>query len=111
MSRDNVFRVCDQPHPVAVAAIVKCCQEQKLDEAYDRLTALCNQGYSALDMVTTLFRVLRNYDLPEFLKLEFIRECGMTHVRVGDGVNSRLQLPGLLARMVKASAKASGARK
>ena len=47
VDRDNVFRVCDQPHPLAVAAIVKCCAERNIDEANDRMTALLDLGYSA----------------------------------------------------------------
>ena len=36
---------------------------------------LCDLGYSATDIVTTLFRVVRNYKMQEFLKLEFIKVC------------------------------------
>lgn len=35
--------------------------------------ALCDLGYSASDIITTVFRVVRNSDLAEFLKLEFIK--------------------------------------
>ena len=34
---------------------------------------LCDLGYSATDIITTLFRVVRNYKMQEFLKLEFIK--------------------------------------
>ena len=37
------------------------------------LQALCDLGYSAMDIITTVFRVVRNYDMHEFLKLEFIK--------------------------------------
>ncbi|CAI5954817.1 unnamed protein product [Closterium sp. NIES-65] len=30
-------------------------------------------GYAASDTIMTLFRIVKNYDMPEFLKLEFIR--------------------------------------
>ena len=42
--------------------------------------------------------------MAEFLKLEFIKEIGMTHMRIVEGVNSLLQLSGLLARLCKKSA-------
>lgn len=35
--------------------------------------SLFDGGYSATDIITTLFRVVRNADLHEFVKLEFIR--------------------------------------
>lgn len=28
-----------------------------------------------MDIITTVFRVVRNYDMQEFLKLEFIKVC------------------------------------
>lgn len=60
----------------------------------------------AVDVITTVFRVIKNYDMPEFLKLEYIRETGFAHMRIGDGINSRLQLIGLVAKLCKASSKA-----
>lgn len=59
-----------------------------------------------MDVITTVFRVIKNYDMPEFLKLEYIRETGFAHMRIGDGINSRLQLIGLVAKLCKASSKA-----
>lgn len=32
---DAVFRVCDQPHPVLVGAVVKSCTEARIDDAYE----------------------------------------------------------------------------
>ncbi|KAL0037480.1 hypothetical protein WJX79_010442 [Trebouxia sp. C0005] len=66
---------------------------------------LCDLGYSATDIITTLFRVVRNYKMQEFLKLEFIKEVGFCHMRISDGVNSRLQLSGLLAKLCKVTLK------
>lgn len=37
---ENVFRVVDSPHPIKVQAMVKSCQEQKVDEALDQLKEL-----------------------------------------------------------------------
>ena len=37
---------------------------------------ICDMGYSAMDIITTLFRVVKTFpdkDMPEYLKLEFIR--------------------------------------
>lgn len=41
--------------------------------------ALCDLGYSAMDIITTVFRVVRNYDMHEFLKLEFIKVTESVH--------------------------------
>ena len=40
VSGDNVFRVVDSPHPVKVQAMIKSCQDQKVDDALDTLKEL-----------------------------------------------------------------------
>ena len=110
VSEANVFRVCDQPHPVLIAQMLRACREGDLDSAARGLRSLWSKGFSPSDIIGTLFRVARNADaalLGEFLKLEFLREIGQCHMRLADGVASQLQLVGCLAKMCKLSA-ASG---
>lgn len=40
VSGDNVFKVVDSPHPIKVQAMIKSCQETKIDEALDSLKEL-----------------------------------------------------------------------
>lgn len=37
--------------------------------------------------------------MPEALKLEYLREIGFSHMKIADGVNSMLQLLGLISRL------------
>lgn len=53
--------------------IIKHCIAGNIDEAYAGLKQLYDLGYSASDIITTLFRVVKNYEMVEFLKLEYIR--------------------------------------
>lgn len=108
VNSDNVFKVCDQPHPLLVQNIVRACLSAAIDPAYHGIprtffsfrgpsssrarpkTAgmldLWKLGYSPIDIVGTLMRVVKTFDMPEFTKLEFIREIGNTHLRyVGAG--------------------------
>jgi len=101
INQENVFKVCDQPHPLLVKTIVANCLSLKIDDAYNGMRSLCDLGYSAMDIITTVFRVVRNYEMHELIKLEFIKEVGFCHMRIGEGVNSRLQLSGLLAKLCK----------
>ncbi len=95
-----VFRVCDLPHPKAVGEIVKHCQNGKTRGAADGMQALWRSGYSASDIIGTVFKVVKaSPDLPEALKLEYLREIGFTHMRIADGVDTLLQLLGLVARL------------
>ncbi|VAH50352.1 replication factor C subunit 4 [Triticum dicoccoides] len=108
VNQENVFKVCDQPHPLHVKSMVKNVLDGKFDEACSGLKQLYDLGYSPTDIITTLFRVIKNYDMAEFLKLELLKETGFAHMRICDGVGSFLQLSGLLAKfaLVRETAKA-----
>ena len=108
VNADNVYKVCDQPHPTVVKSIIQFCVEVKVDEAVKTLEKLCGSGYSANDLITTIFRVCRYYEMEEFLKLEFIKEIGFCQMRILEGVNSQLQLAGLLAKLCKLAKKTKG---
>ncbi|KIY92232.1 hypothetical protein MNEG_15731, partial [Monoraphidium neglectum] len=43
----------------------------------------------------------------EYMQLEFLREIGFCHMRIGDGVNSRLQMSGLLAKLCRVSGQSA----
>ena len=62
VSGDNVFKVCDQPHPVTVQAIIRACVKGDVDQAMEKLSDLWNDGYSAVDIVVTIFRVVKSFD-------------------------------------------------
>lgn len=73
---EEVFKVCDQPHPVKVQALIKNCVKGDINGAMEKLEELWKQGYAAVDIVSTLFRVVKGMDaLAEFTKLEFIKVC------------------------------------
>jgi len=102
VSGDNVFKVCDQPHPILVQAMIRACSKGDINTAMEKLTELWDQGYSAVDIVVTIFRVAKSFDeLPEYTKLEYIKEIGWTHMRVLEGVGTLVQLGGLMARLCK----------
>ncbi|KAM4820807.1 replication factor C subunit 2 isoform 2-T2 [Thomomys bottae] len=61
ISSENVFKVCDEPHPLLVKEMIQHCVDANIDEAY--------------------------------------KEIGYTHMKVAEGVNSLLQMAGLLARL------------
>ncbi|KAI0698392.1 P-loop containing nucleoside triphosphate hydrolase protein [Cerioporus squamosus] len=102
VSGDNVFKVCDQPHPITVQAMIRSCIKGDIDGAMDRLNELWDQGYSAVDIVVTVFRVVKTFDeIPEYTKLEYIKEIGWTHMRILEGVGTLVQLGGLMARLCR----------
>jgi replication factor C subunit 2/4 len=100
VNQATVFKVCDQPHPKTLRAIVDCCQQGNAKGAVDQMTELYRTGYSASDIIGTIFKVVKMHlELPEGLKLEYMREIGFTHMRIVNGINSLLQLLGLVSRL------------
>lgn len=102
ITAENVYRVCDSPHPAAIEAIVLACCAGQLDQAQGGLEELLSRGYAPVDIVATFFRVLKfmgKERIDEAMQLEFIRQIGITHMRILEGVSSKLQLAGLLANL------------
>jgi replication factor C subunit 2/4 len=99
VSADNVFRVCDQPHPRVLIAMMESALEGDIDESHKMLQSLWSEGYSASDLISTLFRVVKGMPIPEQRKLEALKEIGLTHMRIVNGLGSLLQLSALLARL------------
>lgn len=99
VNSENVFKVCDEPHPLLIKDMIQHCVDGKIDEAYKIMNHLWKLGYAAEDIISNTFRVCKNHDMPEYLKLEFIRDIGFTHMRIVQGVNSLLQMSGLLAKL------------
>jgi len=96
---ENVFKVCDSPHPLVVKEMVEFCLQGDIKKAHTQMMALWNHGYSTIDILGTLFRVVKNYDMMEYLKLEYIKVIGLTHMHAANGLNTVLQLAGLVAKL------------
>ncbi|KAJ8602700.1 hypothetical protein CTAYLR_003786 [Chrysophaeum taylorii] len=101
----SVFRVCDQPHPVVVARILTNCLDGDLEKGLQDLQTLWGQGYAAIDLIQTFFKVTRALDVPEAPKLALLKHVGFAHMRIADGAATLLQLAGLLAKISNANLK------
>jgi len=99
VTADNVFKVCDQPHPLVLKQFIAKCLAVDLDGAISELRYLWKEGYSAIDIIQTVFRIAKSYDMSEEQKLGYLREVGMTHMRIANGVDSMIQLSSLAARL------------
>ena len=62
VSGDNVFKVCDQPHPLIVQTMLRHCVKGNIEDALDKLKELWEAGYSAVDIIVTVFRVTKVFD-------------------------------------------------
>ncbi|KAL0128889.1 hypothetical protein PUN28_003926 [Cardiocondyla obscurior] len=100
---ENVFKVCDQPHPLIVKEMLDDCMKGNVSKACTVMDYFWKLGYSAEDIINTVFRVCKNHVIDEKLKLKFVKEIGMTHMGVVEGINGLLQLHALVARLCRTS--------
>lgn len=98
---ENVYKVADTPHPRAVSAVIEACRKGNVALAVSTLhVQLVAKGYSPIDIIQTFFRVVRSStEYTDNQKLAYIREIGLTHMRIAEGVASELQLRGLCGRL------------
>ena len=89
----SFFQVCDEPHPLLVKDMLDHATRADIDQAYKILAHLWELGYSPEDIITNVFRVCKSHNMAEFLKLEFIKEIGRTHLAMAQGTSSLLQVP------------------
>ena len=66
-------QVCDEPHPLLVKDMIQHCVVGNLDEAYKVMSYLWKLGHSPEDIISIVFRVCKTHEMPEYLKLEFIK--------------------------------------
>merc|ERR1712141_923260 len=62
--------------------VFKVCDESNFDGAYKVMLQLWKMGYSPEDIITNVFRVCKTIELAEYIKLEFIKEIGYTHMKI-----------------------------
>ncbi|PNF31300.1 Replication factor C subunit 2 [Cryptotermes secundus] len=108
VSSENVFKVCDEPHPLLVKEMLQHCIDGNIEKAYKIMAHLWKLGYAAEDIIGNIFRVAKSMQMSEELKLDFIKEIGMTHLRIVDGMTTLLQLTGLLAKCCQVAMESAG---
>ncbi|KAL9653756.1 hypothetical protein ABK040_008622 [Willaertia magna] len=103
VNAENVFKVCDQPHPTIIQEVIVLCTQGNLLEAQKRVQRLLQDGYSSHDVISTISKVVRSgvVEMPEYAQLQYMKEVGNCHMRIVDGVDSPLQLTALLAKLCK----------
>lgn len=106
INKDNVFKVCDQPHPELMANVIKSCLRQQFCGACSNIDVVFKEGYNVVDLINTLTRVIQNMpDFPrEDIRIAYLKESALIKMRTLEGNNSQLQLHGFLSRLCMISA-------
>jgi len=73
VDEETVYKVCDQPRPVAIKNLLQSCDNGDIEDALQTLREIWAKGYAAVDIITTIFKVVKSMnELPEYTRLEFI---------------------------------------
>lgn len=102
INEENVFKVCDKPHPIIIKKIFIACKENNIRNALIELKGLKKNGYSSLDIIINMIGLLKSSsftDLSEMLKIKFMEELGNTMVIISNGITTDLQLVGCLCKL------------
>lgn len=103
VTEENVYKVCDEPPPKVIESIIENCLKCDLHKADVGLAHLYKLGYCTEDIISSMFRVVKGYKMSEYSKLEYLKQIGLVQLRVVQGLNSMLQLRGLISHFVKKS--------
>lgn len=99
VSEDNIYKLCDKPHPHIIQQILNCCKTKDHTSAQKCLQELWLEGYSCLDILETFFKVIEQ-DIQSKVDILYLKEVTNTHYHVINGIESFLQLNALISRLI-----------
>lgn len=99
VTRETVFRMNDQPQPEKIRGSLEAALKKNMKDTFDPMHEIWRQGYSSTDIISTYGRVVKTMDAPENIKLEWLKEVGLTHARVTQGAQNLLQLDAMVAKL------------
>lgn len=97
---DNINKLCYQPHPIILFNIIKLCVSQKLFDSIDEINKLKSDGYCASDILLSMINILKDIQIDEDIKINFIKIISDTYIIVSDGIDSNIQLYSCLGKMI-----------
>jgi len=99
VSKDNVFKVCDQPHPDLINKVIDDCMGSNFESACDRIDVIVHEGYNMMDIVGNLTKLTQIKEMDEMKRLVYLKILAEFKMRVLEGMDSHLQLHGVLAKL------------
>lgn len=103
ITKETVFRMNDQPQPEKVKRCLEAALKKDWDAAFAPVREIWKQGYSSTDIISTFARVTKQMDVAEHIKLEWLKEVGLAHMRVTAGAQGLLQLDAMVCKLVVAA--------
>jgi replication factor C subunit 2/4 len=102
INAENVYRMNDQPKPQQIQGALQAVMRKDWEGSFGPIKEISKMGYSTTDIITTTSRVVKTSECPENIKLEWLKEIGLTHMRVNAGANGLVQLDAMISKFIQA---------
>ncbi|MEM0354106.1 MAG: AAA family ATPase [Thermoplasmata archaeon] len=101
ITKKKVLMICKVPDPDDIKNIIALCFSLDLKGAVNKLEEIISCGYYYHDIVNGFIYVLTDYNIDESTKLQLIDIVNRTKVLLNTGPRSKLQLVGMICRLIK----------
>lgn len=102
ITKETVLKICRVPDPEDIRVIIQLCMQKNICEANSEMDRIISQGYYYLDIVSGFVFVLSTQmEMKEQIKLMLIDIVQQTKICISTGLRSKLQLTGMLCRLIK----------
>ena len=108
INSDNVFKLCDKPHPIVIINIFKHCYNNSPKEALIKLKSLWDDGFSGSDLVLSMINTIKlmcDDIIPIEIKIRYLEIITKTCMIISKGIDTRLQLTGCILHLCNPSYK------
>ncbi|ANB50611.1 hypothetical protein [Powai lake megavirus] len=101
ITKKTVLKICRVPDPEEIKKIIELCLQGDLLSADAEMNNIIKLDYCYFDIVSSFVFVLTSYDLEHSIKLKLIDIVNKTKINVSKGLHSKLQLSGMLCRIIR----------
>ena len=98
---DMVYSICDYPQPELITNILNKIKLNNYKLIMNDINTIYLNGYSFYDIINIIFKVIKNYEMPEKKRFKIIEIIGNSHLINANGNSSLLQFHKLFASIFK----------
>ncbi|KAM0674309.1 replication factor C subunit 4 [Gurleya vavrai] len=90
IKEDVILKITGQPSPRIIEKILKLLIDKKVEDALQLFDNIWDERFDPVDIISSFFRSAKNLD-----SYEILRCIGPAHVRIIQGVNTKMQFYGM----------------
>jgi replication factor C subunit 2/4 len=100
VNEENVYKIVELPRPKEIEKIFNFCVEKKLREAINQFDELYDDGYSCLEIISVLNRLVQdNEKIDDRLRIALLKAISEYKMNLIDGLDSEIQISGFICEL------------